>query len=308
MPILSTSKLVQPRLFTNETDRIPSAEMPSSSAAATQHMLKEQYYVPVQQQQRRRKISFNETVRVRSAIHVDDMTDEEFFNTWYSQREMSNIKKSMTRDLKLWLVAQQAEKKRRKQQQMEEEKQEVLLKTKSNVSFSKEKKEASNIKELLTNHYASNYNIKELFTIRGVEYRTKKGSEIRRRNKFTSINAVINEQELQGLCGSIDAEAIRTVYLLHGGTQCAVEAHKLGAKDAWEAQQIHNEDKEVEDKGAAVTTQNDNDATLSSSLSVVTSNSKLDDDGALSNQLYIQTFHRKRKVVKELKSLVKQLE
>jgi len=283
MPILSSSKLVQPRLFTNEADRISSAEMP---AAVAGKKMKEKY-IPMHKQQqrlRRKKISFSESVRVRSFLHIDEYTDEEFFNTWYSQREMTNMKKNMSRDLKRWLVAQQSEKKKlQKQRRRFSGSSKIPFSSKQQEESSKKKK-----KELLTDHYMSNDNNDELFTIRGLEYRTKKGSEIRRRNKYSAISAVLNEHEIQVACGSKDSAAIRSLYLQHGSKRCALEAQKMGARDALVAQGIYNEDQEKKIEAEK--------------------NSKMEEKESLFNHLYIQTFHRKRQVIEELKSLVSQLE
>jgi uncharacterized protein YjiS (DUF1127 family) len=48
-----------------------------------------------------RKVNFNETVRVRSAIHLNEMTDDEIADSWFSRKEMSEIKRRMASDIKV---------------------------------------------------------------------------------------------------------------------------------------------------------------------------------------------------------------
>jgi hypothetical protein len=48
----------------------------------------------------RKRIHFNESVRIRSTLHVKDMTEEEKANAWLSQKEISDIRKSLIHDVK----------------------------------------------------------------------------------------------------------------------------------------------------------------------------------------------------------------
>jgi hypothetical protein len=48
----------------------------------------------------RKRFHFNETVRIRSTLHLQDMTEEEKANTWLSQKEISDIRKVLILEVK----------------------------------------------------------------------------------------------------------------------------------------------------------------------------------------------------------------
>jgi len=314
----------------------------------------------------KKSIAFHETVRVRPTLHVDDMTNEEYFNAWYSDEEMIMMKKNMARDFKCFLKVQQTNDKQKLiKQKMGMRKKSLPTKSSSfSLKFGRNKDKnntnnnsddasaASNESEESTNSNSNSSNIdyyhdnELVFTLRGMEYRTKKGCESRRRNKYTATHAVLNEQELQTVCGSFDDEAIRSVYQSHGSERCAIAANKLGMQDAKDAMTIHNEqphqaqkqtpnkkgagvslntkkhleedeesrDERSDDGSATVLMSN---STATPELSSIQEQEKTKeengggDDGTgllIFNQLYIQTFHKKRKVIEELEDLIAELE
>jgi len=213
----------------------------------------------------KKEISFHGTVRVRSSLHLDDMTEEEISSTWYSHGEKIGMKESIVRDLERW----------------------------SSIPESS----PLNKKEIFTNHYGFNYNKSDLFTIRGIEYHTKK--EIRRHNKDVSINAVLNEQEIQSICGLLDHEAIRDVYLKQGGRRCGVEAANIGGYDAHEAERVYREN--MESKGGE-------EEKEEYEPNFRNNDEEIGKRGIMFNKLCVKTFHRKRKVIEELKILLYQWE
>jgi len=81
----------------------------------------------------------------------------------------------------------------------------------------------------------------EFFTPRGLENRTRKGREGQRANELNSINAVLDEQDLQLMEGfPYHPEAIRAVYSEHS-QKCTLAAQKLGRCDEIEANRIHED-------------------------------------------------------------------
>eukprot|EP00548_Thalassiothrix_antarctica_P003833 CAMPEP_0194132078 /NCGR_PEP_ID=MMETSP0152-20130528/2630_1 /TAXON_ID=1049557 /ORGANISM="Thalassiothrix antarctica, Strain L6-D1" /LENGTH=242 /DNA_ID=CAMNT_0038827003 /DNA_START=104 /DNA_END=832 /DNA_ORIENTATION=+ len=104
---------------------------------------------------------------------------------------------------------------------------------------------------------------KEFFTPRGLECRTKEGREKRRTSEVNSINAVLDEQELQQMKGlTFNPQSIREVYLEHS-VRCLHVAQKLGRCDEIEANRIHKE-YDHNNKGNIDQTNNNTDSTSSS--------------------------------------------
>jgi len=297
MTILTAGRsmmLRQPGLLLSNDERVPSAEMPSGRLSMKKGMYQQPVIQVVQapkapplKKKDTRKIRFHETVKVRSTLHVDDMTDDEFFNAWYSDDDMLNMKKNMAKDLKRFLSAKQSEKKR-----MQRKQKQLIMDMTTGIK---------NKSEVLNNQYADNYGLdSNKFTIRGLEHRTKKGSEIRRHTKFTALHAVLKEQEMQASCDSYDDEAIRSSYLQSGAKLSAMEANKVGIKDERDAKLIHEEGENQEAQGEEATSE---EQTKQETKETTSANA-----GMVFNQLYIQTFHRKRKVLEELKKIISELE
>jgi len=68
-------------------------------------------------------------------------------------------------------------------------------------------------------------------TIRGLEYRTRKGAIRRQHNKVEAITAVLDEQDLQiETKGYVDDERLAKVYIQFNA-HCQEEAHKLALGD-----------------------------------------------------------------------------
>jgi len=282
--------LRQPEIIkTTNIDRVPSAEIPSGRFSMKKGMHQEPIVTaaatdevpPAKSTRKTKKIRFHDTVRVRSHLHVDDMTDAEFFNAWYSDDEMSNMKKNMARDLKRFLAAKQAEKKN-------------MMRKKKQLIVDFMTKKSSHKSEVLTNHYIDNYGLdSNKFTLRGLENRTRKGNEIRRRIRFTALHAVLKEQQMQCACGCFDDESIRNVYLKRGSKLSAIEANKVGIKDRREAKLIHEEQAE--------------ETKLEEQSKQETKDESSNTNGLVFNTLYIQTFHKKRKVLDELREIITEL-
>lgn len=53
----------------------------------------------------------------------------------------------------------------------------------------------------------------EDFCARGLEYRTKKGMQLRRKNKLNALDAVYNEQNRQWESGVLDVDSLARVYM-----------------------------------------------------------------------------------------------
>jgi hypothetical protein len=81
-------------------------------------------------------------------------------------------------------------------------------------------------------------------TARGMEYRTRKGAQLRQRNKVVSITSVLDEQDRQRSTGYGDVNEIRDVYL-HNSAHCLVSAHQLGLEDEVAAREIMDEPLEL---------------------------------------------------------------
>jgi hypothetical protein len=67
-------------------------------------------------------------------------------------------------------------------------------------------------------------------SIRGLEYRTRKGAIRRQHNKLEAISAVLDEQDRQYNAGMMDIELVREVYR-NCAAHCQDEAYMLGLKD-----------------------------------------------------------------------------
>ena len=67
-------------------------------------------------------------------------------------------------------------------------------------------------------------------TTRGLEFRTREGSDRRKANKLNSIHAVLDEQDLQHMRGVYDPEGLRKAYLEHS-RRCLAESHALAKAD-----------------------------------------------------------------------------
>lgn len=67
-------------------------------------------------------------------------------------------------------------------------------------------------------------------TIRGLEFRTRKGALRRQHNKLTAITAVLDEQDRQFSEGIFDEDTLSETYLAHS-THCRDSAHAIGKKD-----------------------------------------------------------------------------
>lgn len=86
------------------------------------------------------------------------------------------------------------------------------------------------------------------FSRRGLEYRTREGSNRRKANKTNSINAVLDEQDLQMAVSCICPKTLRLVYLEHSA-HCATNASLLGKTDELEVKLIkENDQKEAEQR------------------------------------------------------------
>jgi hypothetical protein len=77
-------------------------------------------------------------------------------------------------------------------------------------------------------------------TTRGLEFRTREGSNRRKANKLNSINAVLDEQDAQIMHDQYDPEALRSVYLQHS-QRCLTESHLLAKGDEIEVKLFHEE-------------------------------------------------------------------
>lgn len=60
--------------------------------------MKPKYYKPPRRKPSRR-VSFLETVVVQEVLHVKDMTEEEVYNSWYSNAEMDSVKKAILMEM-----------------------------------------------------------------------------------------------------------------------------------------------------------------------------------------------------------------
>lgn len=90
-------------------------------------------------------------------------------------------------------------------------------------------------------------------TIRGLEYRTRKGAIRRQHHKYESINAVLDEQDRQIEEGIDDPELLRQVYL-EISVPCHYEMNQLALDDAIDAKEYQKEiiipDDEANDNNA----------------------------------------------------------
>ncbi|GAX11959.1 hypothetical protein FisN_8Lh051 [Fistulifera solaris] len=74
-------------------------------------------------------------------------------------------------------------------------------------------------------------------TTRGLEYRTRKGANLRQENKLNGIKAVLDEQRRQRLAGIKKPELISQAYLDAAAAQCQEAAQNLAIADALEARE-----------------------------------------------------------------------
>jgi hypothetical protein len=86
---MTISSLTRDPMLVYQHRRISSGEIEVKSNKDSAPILKQ-----------RRRVHFNETVRVRSALHLNEMTDDEIAKSWLSRKEMQEIKRSITLDLK----------------------------------------------------------------------------------------------------------------------------------------------------------------------------------------------------------------
>lgn len=75
-------------------------------------------------------------------------------------------------------------------------------------------------------------------TTRGLEYRTRKGANLRQENKANGIQAVLNEQRRQRMAGTKKPELISQAYLDAAAAQCQEAAQNLAIADAVEAREF----------------------------------------------------------------------
>jgi hypothetical protein len=78
-------------------------------------------------------------------------------------------------------------------------------------------------------------------TIRGLEYRTRKGAVRRQHNKVEAITAVMDEQDRQIEEGFMNDELISQVYM-EVSARCQEEAHQLALKDVQFVETYKKED------------------------------------------------------------------
>jgi hypothetical protein len=74
-------------------------------------------------------------------------------------------------------------------------------------------------------------------TTRGLEYRTREGSDRRKANKLNSIHAVLDEQDRQLMRGINEPEGLRRVYLKHSQS-CLGESQLLAKADEIEMRHL----------------------------------------------------------------------
>ena len=109
-------------------------------------------------------------------------------------------------------------------------------------------------------------------TIRGLEYRTRKGAIRRQHNKVEAITAVLDEQDRQIELDIFDAELISNVYL-DCAAHCLVEAQQLAsgdetfARDYYKVKHIIVSRTSSECSITSATSRNDDDCSVTSSKS-----------------------------------------
>lgn len=77
-------------------------------------------------------------------------------------------------------------------------------------------------------------------TTRGLEFRTREGRERRKTNRFVSMNAVLDEQDIQFMRCYNDPDDLRKVYLGHS-RRCLSESQALGKADQIEVSLIRQD-------------------------------------------------------------------
>lgn len=141
-------------------------------------------------QMHRRGVSFNPDVYVQEIIHINDMSDEEVFNAFWSREDYYNIK----------------------------------------VDF------ARTAKQLSMDTYSGD-NCSQCS--RGLEYRHRKGSQLRKLNKLSGLCSVLDEQERQRIRGEDDDEKLSRVYY-GANMHCRLTAHKIALEDQEVARVLHD--------------------------------------------------------------------
>lgn len=219
----------QPKLITRE-QRCPSAEMlisrnksktATASAAAASAAPKKI----------KRNVQFYEIVSIRSTTHINDMSDEEVANAWFSRREMMTIKRAL----------------------------------------------ATEVKYMMCNSNNKDAGETETTTTRGLEFRTKDGSALRRSNKLDSIHAVLDEQDLQHMRGiNDDPEGLRKVYTSHS-RRCLAASQALGRADQEVMERLQKEEQSSADAEDLLSLKKDN--------------------------VFVRLFTKKREVMEEIKRM-----
>jgi hypothetical protein len=83
------------------------------------------------------------------------------------------------------------------------------------------------IKKMMRGEHIEENNVS---TIRGLEFRTRKGALRRQHNKLSAITAVLDEQDRQFNGGTFDDERLAEVYR-SSGSHCQENAHVMAVKD-----------------------------------------------------------------------------
>lgn len=186
MPIAAAPR--HPQLLTVD-QRIPSAEINIRS-----NIKKNPCSSSAQMSKQTRSIRFYEVVSIRSTIHLNDMTDDEIDDAWYTREEMTDIKRRMAAEVKHWVAGKP---------------------------------------------------MNENLSTRGLEFRTREGSQKRKANKINAIMAVLDEQDLQKVRGiDYNPEGLRSVYEPHA-LRCLQAAQVLAMGDARECKLIRKMDLEI---------------------------------------------------------------
>ena len=160
-----------------------------------------------------KSVQFNSTVFVRTTIHVDDYSDEEYERCWYQSNEVAEFKKENAQTVSL-------------------------------VESGLKLNEA-------TAACTTSEGAPEL-CMRGLEGRTKRGSRRRRDNKYKGMCAVMDEQDrqletLSDASAVLDDEAIREKYV-EFNRRCSSEAYAAGLSDQMEALRIFGEEEDCPER------------------------------------------------------------
>mmetsp|Transcript_36516 Transcript_36516/g.51618 ORF Transcript_36516/g.51618 Transcript_36516/m.51618 type:complete len:223 (+) Transcript_36516:87-755(+) len=101
--------LAQRSLLRPEVERLPSAEIATTPIEGDYAKKKQisanngEEYAHNNTYNRKEflQVSFHMTVSVRPSLHVNDFTDEEYFNSWYSPDEMADMKADIAPTLRM---------------------------------------------------------------------------------------------------------------------------------------------------------------------------------------------------------------